>query len=314
MLVAGLLLSAFFSGSETGFYRATRVRLALDALGGDPFARGILWLANNPALFVATTLIGNNLANYLVSLAIVLLTTSVLSHGSLTAELLGPVVFSPLVFVYGELLPKNLFYHAPNKLLRLCGPVFLIFTLLFAPVAAVLWAAARLLQWVLGENPEQVQLSLARRELQRVLEEGHEAGVLQPMQRAVALNLFAVENQRVEQFCTPAARVVSVRQGASIAEVLRLARRQRVSVVPVTGEKGRRIIGYVRVTELRRAAVDRLDRVQPLLEISADEKHIVALTRMRSARQPMAGVVDASGQFLGVVYAERLIEPLLRSE
>ena len=65
IFLTGLLLSAFFSGAETGFYRVTRVRLLLDGLAGDPIARGLLWLTNNPALFVATALVGNNLANYL---------------------------------------------------------------------------------------------------------------------------------------------------------------------------------------------------------------------------------------------------------
>ena len=53
-------------------YRATRLRLVLDALGGDPISRGLVWLTNHPAVFVATTLVGNNLANYVTSLAIVI--------------------------------------------------------------------------------------------------------------------------------------------------------------------------------------------------------------------------------------------------
>ena len=62
-----MLLSAYFSGTETGFYRASRIRLLLDGLGGDMFAQMLLRLTNNPTLFVATTLVGNNLANFLVS-------------------------------------------------------------------------------------------------------------------------------------------------------------------------------------------------------------------------------------------------------
>ena len=63
----GLALSAFFSGSETGMYRVSRIRLVLDGLSGGRVARGIIQLLNNPAIFVATTLVGNNIANYLVS-------------------------------------------------------------------------------------------------------------------------------------------------------------------------------------------------------------------------------------------------------
>ena len=70
--LVGMLLSAFFSGSETGFYRATRLRLVLDAMAGDRVARGLLFLTNHPALFVATALVGNTVASYMISLATVI--------------------------------------------------------------------------------------------------------------------------------------------------------------------------------------------------------------------------------------------------
>ena len=72
LLIAGVGLSAFFSGSETGFYRASRVRIVMDAMDGNWSSKFLLWLTNRPALFVATALIGNNLANYMTSMAVVL--------------------------------------------------------------------------------------------------------------------------------------------------------------------------------------------------------------------------------------------------
>ncbi|MEE3220565.1 MAG: CNNM domain-containing protein, partial [Planctomycetota bacterium] len=56
LFLSGLLLSAFFSGSETGFYRVPRIRLLIDSLAGDRVSRVLLWLTNYPSLFVATTL------------------------------------------------------------------------------------------------------------------------------------------------------------------------------------------------------------------------------------------------------------------
>ena len=106
LLACGLLLSAFFSGSETGLYRVTRIRLALDGMSGDPVSKGLLWLVNNPAIFVATTLIGNNLANYLVSFSIVMATQIAFRGHHTVAEVMAPIVMTPIVFVYGELLPK----------------------------------------------------------------------------------------------------------------------------------------------------------------------------------------------------------------
>ena len=59
LLLLGLALSAFFSGSETGFYRVTRVRLVMDAKSGRWLSRMLLWLANHSTVVVATVLIGN---------------------------------------------------------------------------------------------------------------------------------------------------------------------------------------------------------------------------------------------------------------
>ena len=203
LLLVGIGLSAFFSGSETGFYRVTRVRLVIDAQQGDWISKWLLRLSNNPAYFVATTLVGNNLANYLTSLAVVLLTKEFVQADSVATELAATILFSPLVFIYGELLPKYLFYKAPNRLLRAGGLPFLFFCIVFAPISAVLWALGRILQSLLGETPLQVRLTLARAELQDVLAEGHEVGILRPAQRRLAQNLFAVAGQSVTKRCRP---------------------------------------------------------------------------------------------------------------
>ena len=113
LFLVGLFLSAFFSGTETGLYRVSRTRLVLDGLSGSRAARGIVWLLNHPAIFVATALVGNNLANYLTSLAVVMAGAAWFGAGS-AAELLGPMLMTPLVFVLGELLPKYLFFTLPT--------------------------------------------------------------------------------------------------------------------------------------------------------------------------------------------------------
>ena len=320
LLLVGMMLSAFFSGTETGFYRVSRVRLVLDGLDGDLVARGLLWLTNNPTLFVATALVGNNLANFLVSLSIVLSTEQMVHGDALVAQIIAPMILAPLVFVYGELIPKNLFYHAPNKLLRRSAPFFFLCGFLFAPLVALLWVFGRLLRRLLGESPTRLRLLLARRELAQVLEEGHHAGILRPAQRDLAQGLFSVANQPVGRFATPAARVVSVRLGSKTAEVLRLAKRHRVAAIPVTeagsartGEGSQHWIGYVRVVELNLDQRERVDHPRPLLQIRDTETHLAALMRMQSEREMLAQVVTANGQTVGLLTAQRLTEQLFRA-
>ncbi len=315
MLVLGVLLSAFFSGTETGFYRVSRLRLVLDGLAGDPVSRGLLWLTNNPTLFVATTLVGNNLANYVTSLAIVLATARVFGADGLVAQLIAPIVFAPILFVYGESLPKYLFYHVPNRLLRLSGPMILVSGLAFAPITALLWICGRLLRWMIGQSPEQVRLMLARRELVQILEEGHEAGILRPAQRNLAQALFAVASQSVVRLVTPLSRVVTIRKGLSRPDVIRLARRHRLADVPVrSDDKSNQLLGYVRTIDLYLDDGDWNAHIRPLLEIPLSDTHIAAVMKMQSQQETLANVVDHAGATVGLLNDRLITEPLFRGK
>ncbi len=310
--LAGLLLSALFSGSETGFYRANPLRLMLDARSGRPLAGLLHWLYNHAAVFVATTLVGNNVANYLVSLAVVLLVDSL--WGSKTAELLAPVVLAPILFVLGELLPKRMFYQAPNRLLYRCAPAFTLFAVLFAPVSVVLWAFGRLLERLSGESHPHLQQVLARRGLHAILAEGDEVGVLRPAQRQMAQGLLAVAVERVARFALPPWRLPRVYQDQSPAEVLRLARRHRAFALPVEDRRERKLVGYVVVAEVALNPDEKLAPVRPLPRIDHNEPHISALVRMYSQGHLMAEVVGSQGRTVGLLTTRVLFEPLLRGE
>ncbi len=306
----GLLLSAFFSGAETGFYRATRLRLVMDAMAGDRIARGLLFLTNHPALFVATALVGNSMANYLISLAAVIAMGQVFPAASETAEIVASIVLAPLVLVYGELLPKNLFLQAPNRLLRRGGAPFLVFVVLLFPLAGLLWLLGRLLARVTRSSHEPVRLVLAQRELRRILAEGHEAGILHPAQQSLAHGILAVARKPVRQFLAPPGQVVQVRSDAGKQAVLRLARRSHIAVIPVAAAASGHLIGYVRVVDLSLHEGNDLAPVRPLPEVRDNSTHLAALMRLESTGDSLARVVNFRGETVGIVTLDRLREPL----
>ena len=308
MGIVGLLLSAFFSGSETGFYRAARTRLVLDALGGDPISRGLLWLANRPALFIATTLVGNNLANYLLSLAIVI-GTGLLIGGGAVSELIAPLILAPFLFVYGELLPKNLFLQAPNRLLRLGGPLFFVFTFLFLPVSLLLWGFNLVFAKLVSESPDRIKLTLARRELRGVLQEGQEVGILRPAQQSLARGIFARALQPVGKLAVPLRGTPRARSDMSRQDVLDMAKRYRLAEIAVEDIDTGRLAGYTRVIELGLATDEEQIPLRRLTAFPADETSIVALTQLQSTGQSMAEVVDENGKTLGLLSVATLRSP-----
>jgi len=311
LLLLGIFLSGFFSGSETGFYRASRVRIVIAGLEGDRFSQALVRLINNPALFVATTLIGNNVANYVTSLAIVLMTRQ--AQVSSLGEILAPIFLSPLLFVYGELLPKNLFYQAPNFLLRLAAPLFLFFTVIFWPLAAVLWAMSWILERLLGQSPEKIRLTLARKEVQEVFEEGLEAGILHPTQRHLAQSFFLIAAKPVGGFCQPLSRCPTIAKNTSADAIKRLAKQKKLADIPVFEKSKTNIIGYVRTLEflVDQSKEHAADAIRDLKTVRDSELVGEVILQMQAARDTLLLVVDDKGRKIGLLSIDQLTDPLL---
>jgi magnesium and cobalt exporter, CNNM family len=313
LFVVGITLSAFFSGSETGFFRVPRLRLLVEAMAGSRIARGLLWAVYHPTVFVSTSLVGNNVANYVVSLAAVLAAHRWVATESATAELVAPLVLAPIVFIYGELLPKSLFFDAPYRLLMRCGPGYIFAVFLFAPITAVLWLVSKFLGVLSNQSPQEIRLVLARRELPDVFEEGHEAGILHPSQRALVQGTLALAGQKVGQLATPAGRYARITTNTSKEDVIRVAKRQRRAMIPVEEPRGkRRLIGYVRVIDLVLDPSSELPPLRPLVVLKAQENFLLALERLLAADRALGHVVDDDGMTIGFVTARQLTNTLLK--
>lgn len=313
LLVLGLLLSAFFSGAETGFYRATRVRLAIEALAGNWTSKTLLWLAHQPTFFVATMLVGNNLANYFTSLSVVMASQRFFPSGGALVDVLGPIVIAPILFLFGELLPKNLFFEAPNRLLKRCTPPILFCCVLFAPITLVLSAFSRVLQLVTNRSPQELRLRLARQELGELLDEGHDLGILLPAQQLLAQSMLAVAGLPVKSFTLPTGRAVRATTTMSKSDVLRIAQRHRRTLLPVEDTRqGRQLVGYLRTMDLYLDSTPALPEPRPLIELQAEQTCLTALRALSQREDALGHVLSKDGQTVGFVTGRELRMALLQ--
>lgn len=312
LFLLGLRLSAFFSGAETGFYRASYLRLMIDAHAGDPAARRLVWFSRNPGYFVATTLVGNNVANYLTTLAIGLLIAAVAPGDVAWAEIAGTLLLSPLIFLWGELIPKNLYYRAPLTLLRRDIRWFAVFYWLFYPVSFPLIALTKLFQRFARGETRPVDLVLGRTRLVHVLQEGHREGLLTDLQSRLINGLMQTAGQPVREAMTPANRILGLADTAGADAILEHARRYGLTSVPLHREgRPREWYGYVRVADVRisRQPVSALIQQMPRIDVSAGK--LAALLILREAGQ-VFGRVMADDEVLGIVHERGLIEQMLR--
>jgi len=306
-LVIGLLLSALFSGTETGFYRVARLRLEVAAVAGDWIAQGILWLLVRPALFVATALVGNNLANYLISFGVVVLAESLTDVRNGLVEILATLVMAPVVFVLGELLPKRLFLQAPFTLLRYTGPLFFLFAIFLAPISVVLWMWNRLLALIVSTPPELARSAIAGAELGHILEEGEHAGLLTDIQTRLAEIILQEGGRPITHWSRPLGILPSAPLDAPPernAELLNCGERFVLVTHP---HEARHVVGYVDVVRWTLTPDRPLREVtRPLLRILAAERLVTVLRLMYQHGEKLAIVIDAKDYAQGIVWEKDL--------
>lgn len=314
VFLIGLALSAFFSGTETGYYRAPRMRLVVDAVGGDRKARGLLWALNHPEAFVSTALVGNNIANYLVSAAVVAAATVLIPSAGAGGEVALTLLFTPLVFIFGELLPKRAFLKAPYRLLRRCAEALAAAGVVLAAPSFVLWLVSKGLSLVTGSSIQPLRMAVRRRELSDAFAEGQAVGLLSPAQRELAQATFTLGGKPLREFMTPVTRQPRLTTRAKRDDVLRLARRHQIDAWPVEPSKLDEGVGrhtYVRASRLvlDEDGGDPLP-IEPLTVFNESTPYLYALTQLESSGQPIAAVLGAGRRVTGYVYVERLQQAL----
>ncbi|MCA9081356.1 MAG: DUF21 domain-containing protein [Planctomycetaceae bacterium] len=309
MLLAGIRLSAFFSGCETGFYRLSLPRLGIDARAQDRQAMRLLWFSQNPSQFVATCLVGNNLANYLTTAAISWSVVLFLGHSSEVGEVVSTLLFAPLLFMAAEVLPKSVYYQVPYRRLRHDVGWFLWVYRLCLPLTWPLVKITQQLERWSSPGNEPAQTVLGRNRLVQLMQHGQQEGVLTDIQSRLANGLLQLAPQPAHTSVLPANRVFGTSDAASRQEMLQLAKSYGVNVVAVAHEGTHDWYGYVRVQEL--AAHSGNPVIHQLPQIPMKTSKLEALNQLRMQHAPFGVVVDGD-QVLGLISRQALVEQLFR--
>jgi putative hemolysin len=310
LILGACALSAFCSGVETGLYRVPRVRLVLDAVDGSRVARGLLWLTNHPGLFVSTLLVGNTVANYAVPVGVAWLVLELFGYDDPRVNIAVSILSTPLLFIFCELLPKSLFHQIPHRLLQKAGwPLFLL-TIIALPLTWILYLLSRWLQRILGEEPLRIRPALARRELRQVLEEGEQAGLLEPVQRDLVQNMFAYGSDPISRYCMPLRGLRSVQLGTPIDEARLIVLKSNQLILPVLHPRDKRLVGYYDSNELSRHL--KPPKLKAVSTFEENDGHIAVLNKMVSQNSKLGRIVNSSGQLVGIVLRDRLVSQMLQ--
>ncbi len=205
-----LILSGLFSGSETGVYSLSRPRVDAEARQGRTSARILDALLSKKAALLVTLLVGNNLV---MELATYLAEQRV--HGleglpSWTREILVTLGLTPVLFFFGEVLPKDLFRRRPHQLLSLTAPLLWLTKVLTLPIMMPLYGLSKGLERLFSLRRSDVARAFRREEMLQLLAEGARTGILAPSTEDLARNVLVLRQTQVSQIAIPWSRVHTI--------------------------------------------------------------------------------------------------------
>ena len=305
LFLVGLRLSAFFSGSETGFYRVSLIRLSIDADEGDPISQRLMWFRKNPSQFVSTTLIGNNIANYLTTWALGLIAVAFGWYGKM--EIMLTLLATPLVFIAGELIPKSLYLSAPRYYLKKDFRFFWYVYLMLKPLSLPLVWFARFLER-LGRNEEKkFELALGRNRLVQLMGQGHQTGLLLDVQNRVVNGLFKLARKSILDSMIPTARITGLSENATSQQIIEYARKQSVANVLIQKKEGENNwFGYIRISDLVIRSQHPTSLIKEAVDIPVESTYLETMCALLNANRQIGIVKDEKKNVLGIVTLDEL--------
>jgi len=312
LLIIGVVGSALCSGLEIGFYSINRVRLQIRSSAGtrDRRARVLAGEAARPDATLATLLVANNVFNYMGTLGLTALVAG-LALPEPTVIAITALVFTPLIVVFGESLPKELFRIRADRWMYPLAPLL--------RGARVLMTAVGVLPGVLlfcraaaGLTGARATSGLARSGRQRVvslLKESAGIGLLSESQSTLADRALAFGGRRVGDELVPWSTVACVSAEWDRARIVQFLRTHNHTRFPVV-DRRRRVVGVLRNLDLH------LYPDRPLAELMIDPAVVApgeslehALLELRAQNTGLA-VVGSLDRPAGIVTAKDLVEPI----
>ena len=313
--IAGvLLLSAFFSGSETAFM-AVRLHQLRARAARNRRAAAVMRVAARPERFLGAVLTGNVFANALAGVVI----TVALAAGAETAEeraraaTLATLIVGAALLVLGEMVPKSIAARHPERWsLSMIRPVQAVLWLL-GPVSRVLsWFVTRLLR-LLGVSRPARESALTAAEIRASLEAGPSGS--ERVEKEVLLRLVEVTGRRLTEVMTPRRAITALPLDADVSTVLRSFREHGHTRMPVVGSGLDEVLGLFDLREalssIEAEATFRLgDHLLPVRYTPGTASLAQALVQMREQSCRMLIVVDEHGGVEGLVTAGSLLEAI----
>jgi Mg2+/Co2+ transporter CorB len=317
-----IVLSGFFSGSETALTAASRGKLKAQADRGSRGAEAAMQVTEDNERMIGALLLGNNIVNILSASLATALLTRVLGDGGVAWATL---VMTVLILIFGEVLPKTLAITFPEAVASKVAPVIRLQILLFSPVISIVRALVRGMLFIFGvkTDPNSKMLAL-QEEIVGAISLGHSEGAMEKDARDRLLGALDLDQRTVDEIMRHRRQIEMIDADLPPGELITKVLASPHTRLPLYRDNEENILGVIHAKDLLRevdrllrgdgGGIEALDIVKVAMKpyfipdtTSLDEQMREFLKR----RTHFALVVDEYGALQGLITLEDILEEIV---
>lgn len=322
-IVLLLVLSGFFSGSETALTAASRGKLKSRAEKGDTGAERALVVTEDSERLIGSILLGNNLVNILATSLATALLTRVFGESGVA---LATLVMTLLVLIFAEVLPKTYaIANAESAASSVARPIGLI-VLVLAPIVTFVRFIVRRILRLFGVQIDAESPIMVREEIVGTLQLGHSEGVVEKEDRDRILGALDLGDRTVEEIMLHRRQIEMIDADLPAQEVLELCLNSAHTRLPIYRGQPENIIGVLHAKDLLRSMYARVSESDgddafsdfDLIKVAMTPYFVPETTTLdEQMRQFLrrsthfALVVDEYGALEGLITLEDILEEIV---
>lgn len=309
-----LLLSFFFSGSETALTATNKMKLQTGARNGEKKSEKLLNLVSKPDQFITSILIGNNIANILAPTLVTMIAIDYGWNVGVTSAAL-----TVTIIVFSEVLPKSIAAAFPDRIAFLVHPVIRLVIIILKPVTFLLNALTGFVIRVLSRGQPQND-SVSRDEIRAMVDIARTEGIFKKEESHRIKGVLEFQNLNVKDALkTPRVDIMALPHTANFEEVRNIAVENPFTRYPIYDENIDNIVGVFHTKYLLSWSMESektLESYSDMDPLIVFEFHSIewVFRKMTQEKKHMAIVLDEYGGTEGIITHEDIIEALLGLE
>ena len=312
-IIVLVLLSGFFSGTETAFSCANKIRLKTYVTQGKKNAKAVYKFADEDYdKLVTAILVGNNIVNLTASALGTILFADLLINNQDLAPTVSTIVLTVVVLLFGEITPKYLASVYPEKFCYMAYPLMALFYWILWPLSKIFDFYKSILTKIFKLKKDE---TVTDEELLSLVEEAEESGALKEDESELVRSALEFDDLKVEDILVPRVNVYAVDVESTMDEVCETFKKTGYSRMPVYKDTIDNVIGVIHERDFFVGYLNGEKEIGHLVQeiaFTTEYTRISALLKqLQKQKIHMAAVSDEYGGLVGIVTLEDILEELV---